>query len=180
MEPAGVRGGLDAGIGDFDRHRERLGSEPVFDREREGERIDRARARIVDEGQPGEVGCRGFDSEGLEAGEAVQPERIGVALNPRLAVPRPPDDRIEDRTDVGPDRRIARPHQIPPGNPPLYGFAAEKRDRGLRVAAGERDFGHQTIPSKAAAAMSACLIPGAQAMSALPLARPSPFRKSLT
>ena len=75
MEPAGVRGGLRARIGDFDRNRERLGSEPVFDREREGERIDRARARIVAKGQPGEVGRRGFDSEGLEPGEAVQRER---------------------------------------------------------------------------------------------------------
>ena len=39
---------------------------------------------------------------------------------------------------------------------------------------------HRTIPSIAAAEISASLTPGAQAMSGLPLVSPSPLRKSLT
>ena len=56
MQPAGVGRGHGAGIGDFDRDRERVGAQPVFDRERKGERIDRARAPTIAEGEPGEVG----------------------------------------------------------------------------------------------------------------------------
>ena len=94
MQPAGVRCWHGAGIGDFDRDRERVGAKPVFDRERKGERIDRARARIIAEGKPGEVGPRGLDREGLEPGEAVQPERVSAPIDPLLAVARPADDRI--------------------------------------------------------------------------------------
>ena len=57
MQAAGVRRRLGAGIGDFDRNRQRVGSEPVFDRKREGERIDRPCPRIVGERKPGEVGA---------------------------------------------------------------------------------------------------------------------------
>ena len=59
-------------------------------------------------------------------------------------------------------------------------LGAEKRDRRLRVAMSECDFGHIVTPSKAAAAIRASLTPGAQATSGLPLVRPSPRKKSFT
>ena len=55
VQPAGVRRAPRAGIGDFDGDCERVGAQPVFDRKREGERIDRARARIVAKRKPREV-----------------------------------------------------------------------------------------------------------------------------
>ena len=56
-------------------------------------------------------------------------------------------------------------------------LGAEERDRRARVAMGQRDLGHSAMPSMAAAEMSASLTPGAQAMSGLPLVRPSPLEK---
>ena len=44
VQPASVRRAPLAGIGDFDCDCERVGAQPVFERKREGERIDRARA----------------------------------------------------------------------------------------------------------------------------------------
>ena len=64
------------GIGDLDGDRERVGGQPVFDRKREGERIDRAGARIVAERKAREVRPGAFDGEGLEPGEAVQAELV--------------------------------------------------------------------------------------------------------
>ena len=180
MQPAGVRRRRGAGIGDLDRNGERVGAQPVFDRERESKRIDCARARIVVEDEPGEIGRRRLDGEGLEPREAVEREGIGAPIDPLLAVARPADHRIEDRTDFAPDRRIAGPHQLAPAGPPLPRLGAEERDRRLRVAVDERDPGHGATPSKAAAAIRASLTPGADATSALPLVRPSPVRKSLT
>ena len=55
VQPAGVGRAPFAGIGDFDRDCERVGAQPIFERKREGERIDGARARIVAERQPREV-----------------------------------------------------------------------------------------------------------------------------
>ena len=122
------------GIGDLDGDRERVVGQPVFDRKREGEGIDGTRARIVAERKAREVRPGALDGEGLEPGEAVQAELVGDAVDPLLAVARPADDRIEDRTDVAPDRRIAWPEQIAPGDPPLARLGAEKRDRRARVA----------------------------------------------
>ena len=105
---------------------ERVGAQPVFDRERKGEGIDRTRALVVAEGEPGEVRRCGLDGEGLEPREAVERERVSPAVDPLLPVARPADHRIEDRTDLAPDRRIARPHQLSPADPPLSRLGAER------------------------------------------------------
>ena len=55
VQPAGVRRAAGAGIGDFDGDCERVGAQPVVDRKRERERIDRTRARIVAQGKPHKV-----------------------------------------------------------------------------------------------------------------------------
>src|SRR6202044_817934 len=55
VQPAGVRRPADAGIGDFDGDRKRVGAQPVVDRKGERERIHRTRARIVAQGKPHKV-----------------------------------------------------------------------------------------------------------------------------
>ena len=179
MQAAGVRGGLRAGVFDLDRHGERLLGEPVFDHEREGERVDGARALVVAQHEPGEIRAGGLDGEGLEAREAVQAERVMPSADP-CAVARPADDRIEDRADVRPDRRIARPQEVASFDAPASRLRAGEGDGRARFAFDEFDGAHRTIPSIAAAEISASLTPGAQAISGLPLVSPSPLKKSLT
>src|ERR1700722_15155960 len=110
----------------------------------------------------------------------MQGKRIADTVDPFLPITRPANDRVEDRTDVAPDRWIPRPQKIAPGGPPTSRLGAEKRDRRARVSIGECDLGHGVTPSNAAAAISASVMPEAQTISGLPLARPSPLRKSLT
>ena len=76
MEAAGVRRGRVPGIGDLERDLERRAGEPIFDREFERERVERARLRVVSQRQPGECAARRLDGEVLAGGEAVQPQRI--------------------------------------------------------------------------------------------------------
>ena len=181
MEPAGVRRRRVAGIGDLERDLQRRAGEPIFDREFERERIERARLRVVAQRQPGECAARRLDGEVLAGGEAVQTQRIASPADPR-AVARPADHRIEDRADLAPDRRIARPQQFDVADAPGDRFGAAARDRKPRRARGERDrrFGHGASPGIAATAISESLRPGAQATIGAPRRRPSPARKSLT
>ena len=181
MQAAGVRRRRVAGIGDLERDLQRRAGEAIFDREFERERIERARLRVVAKRQPGESAARRLDGEVLAGGEAVQPQRIMSAADPR-AVARPADHRIEDRADLTPDRRIARPQQFDAADAPRRRFRAAPRDRKPRLARGERDrrFRHGASPGIAATAMSESLRPGAQATIGAPRRRPSPARKSLT
>ena len=128
MQAAGVRRGFAAGIGDLERHAERGVGQAIFDGEREGERIDGARALVVAQNQADEVGADALDREGLEPGEAVQAERIAAPGDPG-AVARPADDRIEDRADVGPDRRVARPQKIAVRDAPASRLGPRQGDR---------------------------------------------------
>ncbi len=179
MQPAGVRRALVARIGDLDRHPERIVAEAVFEREREGERIDGAGPLVVAKREPDEIRPGGLDGEGLEPGEAVQAEGVSPAVDPG-AVAGPADDGIEDRADLGPDRRIARPQKLAPADRPAARLGAGQRNRRARRPVGELDRGHSTIPSSSTAEISASFTPGAQAMSGLPLVSPSPARKLLT
>ena len=63
MEAAGVRRRRVAGIGDLERDRQRRAGKPIFDREFEPERIERARLRVVAQRQPGETAARRLDGE---------------------------------------------------------------------------------------------------------------------
>ena len=110
----------------------------------------------------------------------MQSERVGFAVDALLAIAGPADDRIEDRADVRPDRRVPGPEEIAPGDVPGPRLGAEERDRRPRLPVDQRDLGHSAIPSIATADISASLSPGAQAMIGLPWLRPSPARKSLT
>ena len=179
MQAAGVGSAFAAGVGDLDRHAERIGAQGIFDREPEGEGIDGAGALVVAKDEADEVRRCALDGESLKPGEAVQAERVVPPADPR-AVARPADDRIEDRADVRPDRRIARPEKVAAAGPPGSRLGAGERDGRLRVVLRQRDRAHSAMPSIAAAEISASLTPGAQAISGLPLVSPSPLRKSLT
>ena len=133
MQAAGVRRRRVAGIFDLDRHFQRVVAEPIFDGKRERRR-DRprasARCRAASAARSPPPALRRRKSR---PGEAVQPERILHALDPR-AVARPADDRIEDRADLVPDRRIAGPQQVAPADAPGPRLGAGQRDRRARPA----------------------------------------------
>src|SRR5271165_1686347 len=178
MQAAGVWRADCSGIDDFEGHGEPVVAQAVFDREPESEGIDGSRALRVAQRQAYEVRIRGCDPEGFEPGEPVQPERIVAAADP-LAVASPADHGIEDRADVGPDRRIASPEQIAACDAPGARLGALKRNRRASLSMGQRHLIHSAIPSMATAETSASLSSGAQAINGLPLVRPSPARKSL-
>ena len=76
MQPAGVGRGRVARIGDLDGDRQRLVGEPVFEREREGERDRSPGSRSLSRSASRtKSGSDALDHEGLEPGEAVQAER---------------------------------------------------------------------------------------------------------
>ena len=179
MQAAGVGRGPAARIGDLERHVQRVLPKAVFDSERKSEGVDGARALVVAEDEPYEVATSGLDREGLEPGEAMEAERVLPSSDPG-AVARPADDRVEDRADVGPERRIARPKEIAARDAPATRLRAGEGDGRAGGPAGKLDGAHRMIPSIAAAEISASLTPGAQAMSGLPLVSPSPLKKSLT
>src|SRR5208337_35671 len=158
MQAAGVGRGLAARIGDLQRHAERVLRQAVLDGECEGEGVDGACALVVAEDEPHEVRLCGLDREGLEPGEAVQAERVLASADPG-AVARPADHRIENRADVGPDRRIARPKEVSATDPPASRLGAQQGVRRAGGPATKLDSAHRVIPSIAAAEISASLTP---------------------
>ena len=180
MQAAGVGHRRAIGVFDLDGDFQRALAQPIFDGQAESEGIERAGVGVVAQGQPrGAVAAR-LERESLRGGEAVQPQRIMAPFDPR-PVARPADDREQDRADLAPDRRIARPQKVAPADPPGARFGAGQRDLGARPVAFEGyQIGHGFKPLIAAASTSAAFTPGAQAISGLPLVKPSPARKSLT
>ena len=92
MQPAGVGRGLVARIGDLDHDLQRLVRQAVFERQREGEGIDRARRVAVVERHPDGVRAGRLHAKGLEPREAVQAEGVWFPADAG-AVARPADDR---------------------------------------------------------------------------------------
>ncbi len=129
MQPAGIR------HGEIDRYSSISNAivqaalrQPVFDREREGEGIERARRRIVARDKPDEIATPALDLEDHAARKTVQAEIVAPARHPR-AVARPADDREQDRTDLRPDRGIARPQQIDAADAPGPRLGADRATR---------------------------------------------------
>ena len=167
MQAASIGSDRLAWVDDLQHDLERVSREAIFDGEVEGEGVDGAGPLVVVQRKPREVPFLSLDLEGLEAGEAVQAERIVAAVDAR-AVPRPTDDWVEDRADFVPDRRIARPQQVSPADAPAPGLRAFERDRRPRIPTRKSDRRHSTIPSISTADISASLTPGAQAMMGFP------------
>ena len=127
MQPAGVRRLDLAGVRNLDGDVDRPGREAIFDRELKGEGIDRARIGIVDQDEPREIRLVDVDREFLPRRETVQAERILLARHAR-AVARPTHDGIKDRTDLAPNRGIARPEQILARDAPGPRLGSETRE----------------------------------------------------
>src|SRR5262249_22284047 len=133
MQAEGVRRRGVAGIVHFKRNLEPRLGKLVFNREAEGERIDRTRRLIIGQDEAGLVRLLRFKRKSLRGGKAVQAERILTTMYSR-AVPGPADDGEEKRADLIPDFWIARPEQIAPGDAPTARLCAFKRNLKRRFA----------------------------------------------
>ena len=134
MQPAGVGQWDDAFVLDMQPDRQLVGLKRIFDAEREGERILRARFLRIVEAQHDAILFLLLNDEIAMARKAVQAERIGFAANARLSVARPTHDGKQDRRGVRPERRIGRPDHLAAGRQPSTQFRAAQRDARARVA----------------------------------------------
>jgi hypothetical protein len=124
MQAAGIGKGGVARVGHNQRVLQTTVAELKNDLKAKGERIKRARFGVVRQDEPDEIVTPLGDFEFLSPGEAMQRERIALAIYANFAIAGPADNRKQNRSGSIPDRFIQLPDQFDAARPPLMKFGA--------------------------------------------------------